>query len=567
MKKSGIINKQNIIRAAWILFAIISMFIWLPKIYNMFGADKESVSQYISLNDSWDITINDESYLNVSLDDFVFHGLIKGDEITMQRTLPDNWNITEGALRLIIWHTATKMYIDDEQIYEYGYDRMAQNKTVGSGLQFINFPSEYQGKTFKIHLIITEDNTFSNYDSIRIYEWNNAYKLLMTENRIPLFFGCFLTIFGVVILVITVFALAYSIKYIKIFCISLFSLFIGLWTLCYYDVILIFAIPLYTKSLLEYLMLYLGSLPLLIYLWEDVKSLNSKLFQKLYWCLFAVYVIATAFMIALHTFDIVHFAATLKYIQILIIFNLAFAILIELMNLKRGGDMSNKLFLFGVLIMSGCVAYDLIIYYNIRYMGGASSLVRGVSSIGVVIFIYFLIASFYLSMTQKLMQEKERSFLIKSAYTDELTQIHNRRYCIEYMNRIKDSNSLDYTVICFDLNNLKVVNDTLGHAQGDILIKSAAEVIAKTYESYGIVARMGGDEFIAIIDTANSEEIAKLSEQFLKNIKQKNDEIEGLNMSIAYGYASLSPNDSDIEKIYQIADDRMYEHKKKMKSA
>ncbi|MCM1262095.1 MAG: GGDEF domain-containing protein [Butyrivibrio sp.] len=567
MKKSGIINKKNIIRAAWILFALISMFIWLPKIYNMFGADKESVSQYISLNDSWDITINDESYLNVSLDDFVFHDLSKGDEITMQRTLPDNWNITEGALRLIIWHTATKMYIDDEQIYEYGYDRMAQNKTVGSGLQFINFPSEYQGKTFKIHLIITEDNTFSNYDSIRIYEWNNAYKLLMTENRIPLFFGCFLIIFGVVILVITVFALAYSMKYIKIFCISLFSLFIGLWTLCYYDVTLIFAIPLYTKSLLEYLMLYLGSLPLLIYLWEDVKSLNSKLFPKLYWCLFAVYVTATAFMIALHTFDIVHFAATLKYIQILIIFNLAFAILIELMNLKRGGDMSNKLFLFGVLIMSGCVAYDLISYYHIRYMGGVSSLVRGVSSIGVVIFIFFLIGSFYISMTQKLMQEKERSFLIKSAYTDELTQIHNRRYCIEYMNKIKDSDSLDYTVICFDLNNLKVVNDTLGHAQGDILIKSAAEVIAKTYESYGIVARMGGDEFIAIVNTANSEEIDKLAEQFLMNIKEKNDEIEDLNMSIAYGYASLSPNDTDIEKIYQIADDRMYEHKKKMKSA
>ena len=94
------------------------------------------------------------------------------------------------------------------------------------------------------------------------------------------------------------------------------------------------------------------------------------------------------------------------------------------------------------------------------------------------------------------MQEKERDFLLKSAYTDELTQIHNRRYCMEYMTRVKEMENPDYTDFCFDLNNLKTTNDTYGHAQGDILIRSAAEVIVNAFEPHGIVARMGGHSLI-----------------------------------------------------------------------
>lgn len=564
MKKTIQITKTNILKALWLLFALLSALFWLPKIYNMLASDLESISQYISLDDSWDVTINGENYQNVSLDDFQFNDIGKGDEITMQRVLPNNWNIEEGALRLHIWQTAIRMYIDDEPVYEYGFDRMADNKTVGSGMQFINFPSDYQGKTLKIHLILAENRAFSNYESIRIYEWTNAYKILMTENRIPLFIGCFLTIFGVVTLIATIFALASSIKYIRIFCIALFSLLMGLWTLCYYNVILIFALPLYQISLLEYLTLYLAPLPMIVYLWEDIKNLNNKLITILYHTLFAIQVTATAVMLGLHTFDIVHCAATLKYMQLLIVCALVFSILVELISIKLN-DSSNKLFLVGIVIIACCILYDLASYYNRRYFGGALPNIRGISSIGIVIFIFILIISFYISLTQKLMQETERNFLIKSAYTDELTQIHNRRYCIEYMNKIREAESSAYTIICFDLNNLKTVNDTLGHAKGDILIKSAADVIAETFEEHGIVARMGGDEFIAVIDTAIHEEIAKLMEQFRINIMRKNQEVEDLNMSIAYGYASSTIKEFDIDKIYQIADDRMYENKKKMK--
>ena len=101
--------------------------------------------------------------------------------------------------------------------------------------------------------------------------------------------------------------------------------------------------------------------------------------------------------------------------------------------------------------------------------------------------------------------------------------------------------------------------------RSDVLIRSAAEVIAETFESLGVVARVGGDEFTAVIGTAEEEKLASLMEQFQQNIDRKNRAVKDLNMSIAYGYASGSQSDSDIEKVYQIADDRMYEKKKQMK--
>ena len=55
--------------------------------------------------------------------------------------------------------------------------------------------------------------------------------------------------------------------------------------------------------------------------------------------------------------------------------------------------------------------------------------------------------------------------------------------------------------------------------------------------------------------------------EFQNNIAQKNVEIPDLHLSIAYGYASCSPKEYNIEKIYQIADDLMYENKQKMKKA
>lgn len=565
MKKRNKISYRTVLKIFWGVYMFFSICLTVFLIDRMLSKDYVTISKHVSLNDGWDIAINGTVYHDASLDSFRFETVNKGDVITMQRRVPERLEVEDGVLRLHISQAAVNVYVDDELVYEYGHDRIAQDKTVGSGLLFVNFPGAYQDRLLKLDLTVSEDKAFSSLHTISVYEWQNIYKVLLTENRVPLFLGCFLVIFGAVTCCITVYALLFSRKFLRILCVSLFSVCVGLWTLCYYNVIMVFSMPLYSICLLEYLSLYLAPIPLLVYMGEDVKVLGNRSMQVIYRILLTIQIIATACMVVLHTIDLVHFAATLKYMQALIICNLAYFIIVEILNLKASRQLIHRLFLLGMLLLAGCIAYDLISYRINRFDGGAGLPLKGVSSLGMVVFIFILFVSFYVNMTQKMMKEKERDFLIRSAYTDELTQIHNRRYCIEYMNRIKESEEKGYTVFCFDLNNLKYVNDTYGHAKGDILIKSAAEVIAGTFESCGIVARMGGDEFIAISETAEPAAITSLTERFQENIRKKNREIPDLNMSIACGYASCSAKERNIEKVYQIADNRMYENKKQMK--
>lgn len=567
MKKKIVLTRKNVLKTLFLIYALISVCFTTIFIDNLFSSDYSLISQYVSLNDAWDITINDRTWHNISLDTFRFAPVNKGDTITMERVFPKDTDCTGHALVLQIRQAAVTVYLDAEQIHQYGWNRIDEGKTVGSGYLPVDLPNDYSSKTLTLQYTVAEDKAFSRFDPVRIYEWKNIYRIILTENRVPLFLGCFLTIFGLVTCCITVFALFFSGKFSRILCVSLFSICIGLWTLCYYNVLLIFSMPLYTISLLEYLTLYLAPIPLVIYMREDVLTLNRPFMYAVYRILLATQILVTTVFLGLHTVDLVHCAATLKYMQMLILCNLIYFIIVEFMNLRISRQLVHRLFLIGMLVLSGCVSYDLVFYYFNRYRGMVIASTKGIASVGLVIFIVLILVSFYIDLTQKMMQETERNFLIKSAYTDELTQIHNRRYCMEYMTRIKDMENLDYTVFCFDLNNLKTTNDTYGHAKGDILIKSAADVIVSAFEPHGIVARMGGDEFIAIVETDDPPKISAIIGEFQDNIQRKNEEIPDLHLSIAYGYASCSPKEYNIEKIYQIADDRMYENKQAMKKS
>lgn len=563
--KNGV-TKKTVMKAVWILFVILSMLFWMSRVDGMMTADRAAASECVLLDDAWDVAINGKVYENVLLTDFRFPVVGKGDEIIMERVLPSEWNLVEGALRYYVRHNAVRMYIDGEQVYEYGFDRLAAGKTLGSGFQFMKFPNEYQGRTLRIQLVMAEDKVLAKLDSIRIYEWENALRLLVTENRLPLFCGCFLFLFGVIVCVITAVTLTFSPKFIRLFCISLFSICMGLWTLSYYNLMQIFTMPLYLISLINYLSLYLAPITLTFYIWEDVSNLKYRPIKIFYRVFLAVECITVFTGILLHGLDIMHMAGMLRYMQVIMLVGLVFFMVVLVMNLKYP-KIENRLSILGLIVVIVCALYEMLGYNMGRYFGRDIVKVNGVSSSGIMVFICVLFVSFYIEMTQKMMQQKERDFLIKSAYTDELTQLHNRRYCMEYMNKLKEERNFKYTVVCFDVNNLKTVNDTFGHAKGDILLKSAAEVLAETFGKYGFVARMGGDEFVAVIRTAEEGEIEALIGRFLENVSRKNRAVKDLDMSIAYGYASGSQSDSSIEKVYQAADDRMYEKKKQMKGS
>ena len=559
-------NYKVILKYLWIVYALFSIAIVLYLANNLVCKDMMNVSNRIVLNNGWDITINGESYSDVALDSFLFETVEKGDKIEMETKLPDDWGYKQAVLCVHNRHTTMSMYIDDVLEYEYGHDRYEQGKTTGSGFLFINFLDEYKGKTLKLQYYVTEYNAFSKFDEVWFGEWINSYRYIITDNRVPMLTGSFLIVFGLMMAFVLVFAVTVSKKYRNVLFLSIFSICIGLWTLCYYNVVIVFSIPLYSISLMEYMSLFLAPIPIVAYMNGYVKELYSKRITLIYNLLFLVQLVMSVVTIALHTADIVHGAHLLPVFQFMFIIHMGFFSYILIQRMKKDALMK-KVTIIGLMLVVVCVLYELASYSITRYVGYSLPEVKGISSAGFIVFIGILVLDLYKRVTKSMMEEQEKALLIKRAYTDELTQLYNRGYCTDYMKTVSEKN-IDYGIVNIDLNNLKITNDTFGHVKGDELICQAAFVIKKAFEGNGVVGRMGGDEFIAIIDNGEKSFMEKLLNDLTKLIEDVNKENPQLNLSISHGYAMSSEiEDNSPEMVYQLADKRMYENKRMYKAS
>lgn len=145
---------------------------------------------------------------------------------------------------------------------------------------------------------------------------------------------------------------------------------------------------------------------------------------------------------------------------------------------------------------------------------------------------------------------------------DELTQVLNRRGIMEEgQNLINRSLSNNKNGIVFfgDLDGLKTINDTYGHENGDIAIKTEAEILKNTFRETDVVGRLSGDEF-AIIAPGFTEEDggmiqAVINEATEKIVKEKNITFP---LSISVGYICFNKENSDLKKLLAQADKGLY---------
>ncbi len=162
--------------------------------------------------------------------------------------------------------------------------------------------------------------------------------------------------------------------------------------------------------------------------------------------------------------------------------------------------------------------------------------------------------------TRNVDEEKKREErLVRIAMTDELTRLFNRRSYEEDLAEY-DGKELekDFVLLSADVNGLKRVNDTKGHAGGDELIKGAAECLLLGIASKGKVYRIGGDEFAAILHTTDPGAVKADIESYVSKWHGEYSDY----LSISVGYASHAEfEDLDITGLEKKADDLMYKSK------
>jgi len=156
------------------------------------------------------------------------------------------------------------------------------------------------------------------------------------------------------------------------------------------------------------------------------------------------------------------------------------------------------------------------------------------------------------------------------AMQDELTGLYNRRGFLEFSTkqlRLSVRDEKDLVLLYIDLDNMKMVNDSFGHENGDNLLKDTADILRKALRETDILARMGGDEFVALALGAAPEYTGIIVTRLMRCVQDYNQSAQRpFNISLSLGIASFDPrNPVTIEELLMRADQAMYMDKRSHK--
>lgn len=149
--------------------------------------------------------------------------------------------------------------------------------------------------------------------------------------------------------------------------------------------------------------------------------------------------------------------------------------------------------------------------------------------------------------------------LLYLSYHDQLTGLYNRRYFEKTLIEIDTEENLPISIIMADVNGLKLINDSFGHATGDRFLLNAAVAIKEICRPGDVAARLGGDEFVLILPKTSLEETMHLVE--MMNFKISSDSISKMKLSVSFGYETKTLESQTLLDILSNAENYMYRNK------
>lgn len=560
MEKKTFTNRKVVIG---VIGGIFFVFIFLMAKISFFtdrGNGNETDS--ILLDTGWNVNVSGTEYEDAVLSELYFPVVNKGEETVLSVILPEKIDIETPQLAIMSIHSFMKVYVDGEVIYSYGEQMYQQNSLIGYGYHYIKLPDHCEGKKLQIELYCNEDDAYSRIDPVKIMEMSTSCQKIIRNHGVSFALIVFLIVFGISLFVVSFVMSFFAKKIVKLVCIAVFSVFVGMWTICNCDFVGVFGVDLWTKTYMEYFFLYTMPLPAFLYFREEIEECKNRVLTGLFYFFELFLGLFNVTAIVLNQFTAIHFPAVLKPFHLLSIIMIGYLFWVIIYR-KRKKMRANSVLVLGMIILAIIIMFEIAVFNIIKYTGMAVNTdYSSILCVSEFLIILILIGDFCGNVKNTVYNDAKRKTLESLAYKDVMTGLFNRRKCEEIMDEL-DNQKKSYGMISIDLNDLKKINDTKGHMIGDQLIESFGDILQQFFEKFQC-GRMGGDEFVVFIENIEAYDVEKGIADFKAVLEDKNKHIEEFQLSMAYGYARSTEAENSRE-VYRIADSRMYENKRAIK--
>lgn len=303
--------------------------------------------------------------------------------------------------------------------------------------------------------------------------------------------------------------------------------------------------------------LRLSILPFLIFLSQMYDSYSKRISAIL--CVIGEIVFAGCFIGEIT--EIMDYHETLFLVHVVFAISMLFILVSTIKGIVKAPK-ENICHNIGCIVLSFMAMTDIIILW--RGTGRETSyFIR----LGILIFFFMEIVQIIKKFLASYQRNIKNELLSRLAYHDGLTDLLNRTSYMEKVKELEDDENPYMLIAIYDVNNLKKVNDTMGHQKGDEMIKRVADVMSASLGKYGQCYRVGGDEFVFISTKPDIETVfMNASKKMMDNLGCITDGNNIVPITAAMGYAVKNDNSTkDINEIIREADSRMYEKKRSMK--
>lgn len=496
-------------------------------------------------------------------------GTKEGEEFSIYNTIPQG--IQEGeSLCFRSKNIFFQVYLNGNLQYDpYVPEHPAYTDSYGTDWNYVRIPAEAAGGEVEVRVTYVDSHSRACMDSISIAQPGGAI-LDVFGSKIVAFITCILLLFvGLLLIVVDIpvnisFQKNHELRYL-----GMFSTAIALWCLSETNLIQFLWGDNRLMQVVSCSALMLIPIPIILYL-------NSTFgFQKK----FVVPVICGLSVVqyticwAMHLLGIQDIHASLSLTHAV----LGITAAILLYTILRDYIQTHKKYrsnIYHILRTIGLSAISVATVLDIfRYYYGDSKDSAMFVRMGILLFILCFGSSSLERTIHAVRLGVQSEFVAQLAYRDGLTQIGNRTSFEEHLSDLeKDKAHMDsVAIVMFDVNDLKYVNDHMGHHYGDEMLVKSADLIREAFEAVGgDCFRIGGDEFSVLL---SGNQLQKRYEEgiahFTDAVKQYNAAPDQpFRISIAHGFTiyDKEAGDTKMMDIYQRADVEMYHNKKEMKA-